>query len=382
MAESISQRSEDQPTVGVVGAPRSDDDTFADTLGLGIGMPGLGHIGGMVGLGLRGANMNDRESRSALSFGFSELGAFFDGLRAKGFSVDTSFNPAPSIGPQPMSEQETNDTARADMASMADAAQGMGIGAPTGRDPGLSIEGSREAGQTGGLGNDSGVGGDPGGQGGDPGCFTAEVPVLMADGSTKPICEVQLGDMVAAFDGLGPLLAREVIGVQKHAKCAIGFLDGGVRVTAEHMFLSPSGFIPAGTIRVDQNLVNADGQATKVGMFAPFSGQHTVYNIEVAGLHTFVAGGFRVHNSKAKGGTILVTKQMLKGPDPQGPDEGEIKLTVQEGEVVMVIPRDLVARYGPDKFKMLNKAMIDGLHQHMQKGAMQGKMPAMKRNSL
>ena len=73
---------------------------------------------------------------------------------------------------------------------------------------------------------------------------------------------------------------------------------------------------------------------------------------------------------------------MLKGPDPEGPDEGEIKMTVQEGEMVMVIPRDLVQRYGPEKFKMLNRAIIDGLKQHMGQGMMKGKVSVKRASAL
>ena len=84
----------------------------------------------------------------------------------------------------------------------------------------------------------------------------------------------------------------------------------------------------------------------------------------------------------AEGGALLVTKKMLKGPDPEGPDEGEIKMTVQEGEMVMVIPRDLVQRYGPEKFKMLNRAIIDGLKQHMGQGMMKGKVSVKRASAL
>lgn len=84
----------------------------------------------------------------------------------------------------------------------------------------------------------------------------------------------------------------------------------------------------------------------------------------------------------AEGGTVLVTKQMLKGADPEGPDQGDIKLTVQEGEMVMVVPRELVLRYGPERFEMMNAAMIDGLKQHMNQGAMKGQMPIKRTSAL
>lgn len=49
-------------------------------------------------------------------------------------------------------------------------------------------------------------------------CFVAGTPILMADGSLKPIETVHLEDRVMAFDGAGPLEPREVTDLFIHGK--------------------------------------------------------------------------------------------------------------------------------------------------------------------
>jgi len=41
-------------------------------------------------------------------------------------------------------------------------------------------------------------------------CFAAETPILMSDGTYKPIEQIKIGDEVMAFDGLGELQPRKV----------------------------------------------------------------------------------------------------------------------------------------------------------------------------
>lgn len=257
---------------GSLGSPR-DEDTLGSVFDSMFGAPGIGpisaisRIGGAMGLASMGRRPSHAATASAMTFGFSQLGGFFDGLKEAGFSVHSS---GPLAGPRPdISDRAVQDALAADVDRAArrstdpvdpDEPQGVGIGDTVGdpaNDP--ATEGAREG------GFDSGR-------------------------------EGQGGGATSSTDSTGR----------------------------------------------DSGDPGAQG----------------------------LAGG----------GAVLVTKKMLKGPDPKGPDEGEIRMTVQEGEMVMVIPRDLVKRYGPDKFKMLNKAMIDGLKQHMSKGMMRGKV-SMKRVS-
>ena len=84
------------------------------------------------------------------------------------------------------------------------------------------------AGNTGSSGNSGGGGGGDGG-----GCFAPDTPVTMADGTTKPICEVEIGDEIAE-GGIVLVLGDFYVNDVYH-------LDG-VRVTASHVVKNDKGW--------------------------------------------------------------------------------------------------------------------------------------------
>ena len=150
---------------------------------------------------------------------------------------------------------------------------------------------------------------DRGGWGGDETgfdtCFTADTPVLMADGTEKPIEDVRVGDLVMSFDengpADGPLRANEVTAVHKHQAAGYLVIDGTLQVTPNHPLLTPGGFVEARTLSIGDRLVTADGTASEITGIAVLgvpSSQPAVpvFNITVARDHTYVAGGYRVHN--------------------------------------------------------------------------------------
>ena len=125
-------------------------------------------------------------------------------------------------------------------------------------------------------------------------CFGAGTRIAMADGSTKPIEWVRLGDVVMAFDGMGALEPRAVIGRREQIREVISL--GGTLVTSDHPFLQPDGsFAPVGSIPANGALIEADGTAVPVPRRGPV-GATVVYDITVEGLSTYVADGWRVHN--------------------------------------------------------------------------------------
>ena len=132
-------------------------------------------------------------------------------------------------------------------------------------------------------------------------CFGAGTQILLADGSTKPIERVDVGDWVASFDpneqsGRGPLTARRVVRLLSSESKSVVDLDG-LLVTSGHQVLSSSGeFVALESLAEDEFLVNADGTLRPAGHFERIRTATKVYNFEVEGLHTYVAGGIRVHN--------------------------------------------------------------------------------------
>ena len=185
----------------------------------------------------------------------------------------------------------------------ADTAAGGGgrAGSGSGRSTNGGLVGSKGSGDplAGGSGHGGGGGSGGGGAAGDGGggCFTADTPVLMADGKTKPIADVRVGDVVTAFDELGNLVSRKVIKTYVHQNRQ-AFLLNGLKTTAGHLFLTASGeFKLVGNLKEGVDvLVNKEGVDISSWSLIPIDGTHTVYNFAVETSHTYIAGDFRVHN--------------------------------------------------------------------------------------
>lgn len=145
-------------------------------------------------------------------------------------------------------------------------------------------------------------------------CFIAGTPILLANGQTTAIESVSVGDEVAAFEGLGPLVPGVVTVLLRNSSDSIFMLEGGVGVTPFHPFLCEDGTFRTAEeiLRDGLRVVRADGESvvlrgqriegedlTKVGGYRSGEGVFIVdtYNFTVADLHTYVAGGFRVHNT-------------------------------------------------------------------------------------
>jgi hypothetical protein len=155
--------------------------------------------------------------------------------------------------------------------------------------------------------------------------FAPQTAVLMADGTTQPINDIEVGDLVAAPDPVtGELTAQPVLDVivgfgDKYligvttsrappvADGAPDQADDDVWIaTANHpIWVEGSGWVDAESIEPGDLTVTAAGDrriVTRVVDHGWVSGQ-TVYNLSVANVHTFVVGaadaGTLVHNSSA-----------------------------------------------------------------------------------
>ncbi|MCC5622304.1 hypothetical protein [Nostoc sp. CHAB 5715] len=127
-------------------------------------------------------------------------------------------------------------------------------------------------------------------------CFTAETPILMSDGTYKPITEIKIGDEVMAFEGLGELQPRKVTQTFITPNRKVVQL-GDIKVTLAHHFLQHDGsFKTLEEIDTNAFLVGITGKLIPHPGIQPIEGEHTVYNFTVEGLHTYIAGDYRVHN--------------------------------------------------------------------------------------
>ncbi|WP_079052314.1 polymorphic toxin type 43 domain-containing protein [Streptomyces regalis] len=158
------------------------------------------------------------------------------------------------------------------------------------------------------------VGGKPGKgmAGGCTRCFLAGTDVLMADGSTKDIEDIRVGDEVKATDPRtgesGPRKVTRLI-ITEHDKhfneLSIATEDGIEKLTAtyEHPFWSPSegDWVEAGDLEPGMTLLTDEGDTVIVTANRSFTKHARTYNLTVDDLHTYyvLAGEtpILVHNS-------------------------------------------------------------------------------------
>ncbi len=129
--------------------------------------------------------------------------------------------------------------------------------------------------------------------------FSPETLVLLADGTTKPIAEIEVGDEVLATDPeTGETDGERVEALHVNVDSAlvdlvVGSADGRaatIHTTAEHPFWIPERqqWIDAGTVRPGDYLgAQASQDPVKVGTVSTFIGRRTMYNLTVADLHTY-----------------------------------------------------------------------------------------------
>jgi hypothetical protein len=144
-----------------------------------------------------------------------------------------------------------------------------------------------------------------------PSCFVAGTEVSLADGGSRPIERVRIGDLVKAYDERsGRIVVGRVKSVFVHANTPeLLSLNGGrIVTTPEHLFFSQGRWIPAGQLRPGDELTTTDKDAaladardldeTPVTAVTSLPGGVTTYNLEVEGYHTYFVDGVLVHNLK------------------------------------------------------------------------------------
>ncbi|WP_439661068.1 polymorphic toxin-type HINT domain-containing protein [Lentzea sp. HUAS TT2] len=161
--------------------------------------------------------------------------------------------------------------------------------------------------------------------------FTADTPVLMEDGSTKPIRQVQPGDKVLATDPTtgetGPREVTDLIvgkGWKELVKITVD-VDGdeGDRIdvltaTGGHPFWveNRAAWREADELEAGDDLRTADGSLVEVVGTASRTEYRLVYNLTVDGLHTFYVlvgnTSVLVHNYGAGGGSPCGAFQLMQ----------------------------------------------------------------------
>jgi RHS repeat-associated protein len=125
-----------------------------------------------------------------------------------------------------------------------------------------------------------------------PCSFGGETLVLMADGTTKPISRVKVGDMVLAQDPeTGEIGARKVTDAWVHDDDLVRLeIDGDVvRTTEDHPFWNDTDreWQRADQLDHGDQVLTSDGRRVKVGVLIGSAGRGSAYNFTVEGLHTY-----------------------------------------------------------------------------------------------
>ncbi len=157
------------------------------------------------------------------------------------------------------------------------------------------------------------------------GCFLPDTPITMADGTRRPISQVQAGDEVLAFEADGALVHARVHGVLTHLVDSYLILRTEhveVRVTEEHPFYVGHGtFKTAEALQLGEPVMVCSENALiaqTVLAIERVSAPATVYNLQTDSPHTFLANGVAVHN---KGGGCFVPGTRIATPDGNRPIE-------------------------------------------------------------
>ncbi|MFF6811836.1 polymorphic toxin-type HINT domain-containing protein [Streptomyces sp. NPDC012403] len=156
--------------------------------------------------------------------------------------------------------------------------------------------------------------------------FVPGTEVLMADGTTKPIEDVEIGDEVLATDpGTGrtevKTVTAEIIGEgPKNLVTLTISVDGeevGITATDGHPFWVPGldEWIDAGRLAVGQELRTVTGKTVRITGIAHAQRPATVHNLTVTDLHTYyvLAGDLPVLVHNSGGGPDVTGIQNLHG---------------------------------------------------------------------
>jgi hypothetical protein len=173
--------------------------------------------------------------------------------------------------------------------------------------------------------------------------FADDTPVLMADGSYKPISEIRRGDgVIATNPETGEQAKRQVVAVSAHPGelYDIEINDQSLSATAEHPFWSPTlnDWVETQNLNSGDAVLGATGQNLNVTKVFDKSNSliGTSYNLTVSDLHTFHVGESEilVHNNDCGSPEIEWGKQEKHFPGHPNYRSGRSPLTANPDELV------------------------------------------------
>ncbi|MCL4384516.1 MG2 domain-containing protein [Patescibacteria group bacterium] len=134
------------------------------------------------------------------------------------------------------------------------------------------------------------------------GCFLAGTKITLADGTSKNIEDIKIGDTVLSRAASnGPNTPQKVTALHHTSAPGYVILNGTLRLTPNHLLMVNRRWQQAGSVRVGDLLSDVSGQPIKVNSVEWQTGQVPVYNFTVDEAHTYFADSVLVHNDKGDG---------------------------------------------------------------------------------
>jgi len=136
--------------------------------------------------------------------------------------------------------------------------------------------------------------------GGKGGCFVAGTQILMADGSSKNIEEIQIGDEILTRENefSDRLIVATVSGLHGEVVRETLLVNGNLGLTDNHIIFLNGKWTEAKKMKVGDILLTDSGDYEVINRIETVTENRKVFNFEVAGLHTYFADGIYVHNDK------------------------------------------------------------------------------------
>jgi hypothetical protein len=168
-------------------------------------------------------------------------------------------------------------------------------------------------------GGTGGTGGGTGGTGGTGGCLVYGTLITLADGMTKAIEDLEIGDILktVAIEGLDSAnenawktfttssfssteSSSTVVGIQKSQFSYYFLINDSLEITLEHpMLVQRNGqysFVRANDVLVGDSLLDEYGQWIEITSKVRVDETVNVVNINVESQDTYFASGYLVHN--------------------------------------------------------------------------------------
>ncbi len=130
-------------------------------------------------------------------------------------------------------------------------------------------------------------------------CFVSGTQILLDNGHTKAIEEIEVGDRVLSFNpnNSNHDLTEDIVSQVFQKTVFKTLMLNDLETTHDHRIYTPDrGFIEAKEINIGDYIVGTDGSYIKVVSKKEIDEEKTVYNFTVRHNHTYIADGYRVHN--------------------------------------------------------------------------------------